>query len=65
MLKKQAVEGSVMAKGYPAPENEDAGYPVLEDVLSEDTCIICKRRPREAQSGECGTCYAALHGPAA
>lgn len=49
-----------MARGYPEPA-DDAAYPILDDVLAEDTCIICKKRPAERGTGECAVCYAALH----
>lgn len=49
-----------MSKGYPTREQDDE-YPILDNVLPANMCIICKRRPKETASGECSTCYAALH----
>ena len=50
-----------MAMGNPEPRRAPADYLILDDVLSEDTCIVCKRRPRETGHGLCGSCDAALH----
>jgi hypothetical protein len=49
-----------MSKGYPTRGADDA-YPILDNLLPEDACMVCKRRPREAPSILCATCRAVLH----
>lgn len=53
-----------MAKGYPErrirDEDAAADIVVLEDVIGEGTCIICKKRPGETR-GLCAPCHEALH----
>jgi hypothetical protein len=54
-----------MAKGYPERASDaDVAFPILDDVLSEETCVICKKRPSVTEHGLCATCHAALHGDA-
>jgi hypothetical protein len=49
-----------MSKGYPTRSNDDA-YPILDNLLPEDACMVCKRRPREGTSSLCRSCDAVLH----
>lgn len=52
-----------MAKGYPERRVRDEDAPdliVLEDVIGEGTCIICKKRSSETR-GMCSPCHEALH----
>ena len=52
-----------MAKGYPERRVRDedaADFLVLEDVIGEGTCIICKKRASETR-GMCTPCHEALH----
>lgn len=51
-----------MAKGYPEPRERDdaADLIVLEDVIGEGTCFICKKRPGQTH-GMCEPCHAVLH----
>lgn len=49
-----------MARGYPEPREHDMDLLVLEDIIGEGTCIICKKRHAETR-GMCTTCYEALH----
>jgi len=49
-----------MAKGYPTREL-DVEHPVLDDVLAEDVCRVCKHRPAVTPHGLCATCHTALH----
>lgn len=57
---KGAGRGGGVSKGYPTRGADDA-YPVLDRLLPEDVCMVCKRRPREASSSLCAPCRAALH----
>ncbi len=48
-----------MSKGYPT--RTDDAYPILDQLLPADACMVCKRRPAEAPSALCATCRSVLH----
>lgn len=50
-----------MAKGYPTRE-VDVAFPVLDDVLAEGTCRVCKHRAATTPHALCAQCDAALRG---
>ena len=57
-LKRLAGALARMARGYPEPK-EDV-YPVIENLLPEGVCIICKRRPSREGDSKCAECAAIL-----